>query len=100
MGVAVGCALTLVEAWVGVASPMAWAVALVVEVLSVDLDVLAARGASEKVFHEVSGTLVVAFGCSYFLVAYYELDVGQDVEDAQQAVSATSVVVAVAVLKD
>ena len=32
MGVAVGCALTLVEAWVGVASPMAWAVALRVEV--------------------------------------------------------------------
>ena len=32
MGVVEGCVLTLVEAWVGVASPMAWAVALEVEV--------------------------------------------------------------------
>ena len=32
VGVVEGCVLTLVEAWVGVASPMAWAVALEVEV--------------------------------------------------------------------
>ena len=37
---------------------------------SVDFDAHAAFEASVKVSHEVLETLVVAFGCSYFLVAY------------------------------
>jgi hypothetical protein len=63
-----------------------------------------------KVSHEVLETLVVAFGCSYFLVAYDGLDVGdglgdglgEDVGDVQLEALVTSVVVvaAVAVLKD